>query len=184
MPASRIALAFGLTAVLTLLVCCEQKRSAPVEPMPVEPRTEDSQGVDSRSGESAAREADPTPEPVTAEEPAEPVAQPEQNEIAMDEPAEEAEPLPPYIAITDSMNAAKPVDVVTVVEKPRRLRVMTSNVRTLRLTREQLPLMKGVSIILVLDDQGIEWTPEFTAIELERTKYGEWTVTKRRPSKP
>jgi hypothetical protein len=101
------------------------------------------------------------------------------------EQAEEVKPeLPPYLEIVEEIDRAQHASIAATLTPPRKLELDTQNVKLLRLTREGLPLTRNRSTVLQIDGQGIEWTPRYVAVELERSPAGEWTVIRRRPYQP
>lgn len=92
--------------------------------------------------------------------------------------------LPEYVSIVERIDPSRPAQLAVNLEPPRELELTTDNVRRLWLTRDGLALSRNRSIVLRIDGQGIEWTPRFVAVELERSQAGAWTVVERRPSKP
>jgi len=157
------------------LVCCQQPSKQAVTV--TEPRSD-------------AGETDAPPPAKTQTDPAEPVTPPDQAaveppaDIDMDDPDQPEPATPRYLAIVESIDPAKRPTVTTRIEAPRLLEVDTDNIQRLRLTREGLPLAANRSIVLRIDGQGIEWTPNVLAIELERSPAGVWSVVRRRPIEP
>lgn len=169
----------GLLLCSLTLVCCQrpttrvEATAPPKENQPAEPPP----AVVARPVQQPPA-VQPTPAPT--HDP--PSAAPPSN-INMDQPAE-SKPPPPFLAVVEEINPARRSTVTAELHPPRKLVVNTTNVKRLRLTRERLPLTHSRSIVLRIDDQGIEWTSKHVAIELERSAAGEWTVVKRRPRKP
>ncbi len=98
----------------------------------------------------------------------------------MDEPAPKPPPVPPFLAIVEKTKPRREARVHVTVTQPRKLDIDTRNVRRLRLTRRRLPLARNRSIVLRIDGKGIEWTPDVVAVELERSRSGEWRVVRTR----
>lgn len=147
------------------LVCCTRTTSpglSPTAPPSVveEPSTSSKPEQDSTEGEGA-----PQPE--------------------IDVLTDTAEPEPPsYVAVVDQYEAGRPGRVRAAITAPNKLELETRNVKRLRITREGLPLPRDRSIVLRIDGQGIEWTRDYLAVELERSPAGVWEVTHLRPAKP
>lgn len=166
------------------LVCCQQPTAqveatrapgaesrAPARPTPVL----STPPVNPNPAPAAAPK--PAPEPATSPPPG--------GEINMDQPEEPREPPPPpFLAVMEEIDPANRSKVNVTLTPPRKLVLDTDNVKRLRLTRERLPLTRNRSIVLQIDGQGIEWTANHVAIELERSTAGEWSVVRRRPDKP
>lgn len=104
--------------------------------------------------------------------------------IDMDEPEEPEPPLPPYLSVVERIDPGQQARVYATPIAPNKLEVTTENVKRLRLTRERLPLSRHRSTVLRIDGQGIEWTPKYVAVELERSPAGAWTVVRRKPVNP
>ncbi len=90
---------------------------------------------------------------------------------------------PRYLEIVEQVHSDRTGTVRATITSPTKLELETDNIKRLRITREGLPLAEGRSIVLRIDGQGIEWTRQYTAVELERSSAGTWTVIGRRPSK-
>ncbi len=164
------------------LVCCTRSPTPGVEAAP--PRAADSD----ETAETA--ESEPAlPENVGAEPPDETPPGDETPEVTvpsieMDEPETPGPQLPRYLEVVEEIDPARQPAVEVTLTAPRTLELDTHNVKRLRLTREGLPLTRNRSIVLRIDGQGIEWTPKYVAVELERSPAGEWTVVRRRPDQP
>jgi cytoskeletal protein RodZ len=104
--------------------------------------------------------------------------------IEIDVPEEPKPELPRYLEIIEEIDPAREPSIEATVAPPQKLELNTRNVKLLRLTREGLPLTRNRSIVLQIDGQGIEWTPKYVAVELERSPAGAWTVVRRRPYQP
>lgn len=183
MSVKRRRLAFAIAASFFLiggvsLVCCSRTNSSQVEVAP------DSR-AESRT-ESRVEPPQPSETKVDVRETEPPTVQsaPPSPEIDVSTP-ERLEPDPPhYVAVMDRYEPDAPSRVHVKVVRPAKLELQTENVKRLRITREGLPLPRDRSVILRIDDQGIEWTSGYIAIELERSSVGVWEVTQRKPAKP
>lgn len=139
----------------------------------------------SREGAQApARSLRPEPGEEAAEPPGGPTAQTNEPakpvEIDMEEPAEKPPPVPPFVAIVETIHPQREATAHVTVTPPRKLDIDTRNVRRLRITRRRLPLARDRSIVLRIDGKGIEWTPDVVAVELERSRAGDWRVVRTR----
>ena len=155
------------------LVCCSRTTSPGVEAPPPRAETKPSEA---KPSETPPQEAQAEPEKPAERQPP--------TEIDMRTPQQPAPELPRYVAVVDQYEAGQPGIVRANVVQPRKLELETTNVRKLRITREGLPLARDRSIALHIDGQGIEWTREYVAVELERSPAGVWEVVNRKPTKP
>jgi hypothetical protein len=101
--------------------------------------------------------------------------------IDMDTPEGPEPRTPRYLEIVEQVDAHHEAKVQAAITPPTRLELETDNIKRLRITRQGLPLAEGRSIVLRIDGQGIEWTRQYLAVELERSSAGIWTVVGRRP---
>ena len=110
---------------------------------------------------------------------------PETAQDANPRDVEESHPqpkIPDFLRIVERMHDNKRASVRARIEKPRRLVLDTDNVTRVRIDRRELELPRGRSITIRIDGQGIEWTPRYDVVELERTAGGVWSPVK--PIKP
>jgi hypothetical protein len=89
---------------------------------------------------------------------------------------------PPYARILKEIDPRGRTQLVTGVSKPRTLSIDTTNVQRLLVTREGLPLARNRSVVLRIDGKGIEWTPKYESLELERSSSGDWQVVALTPA--
>ena len=106
------------------------------------------------------------------------------SEIELETPEEPEPKTPRYLAIVEQVHPDRDPKVRATIVSPTKLELETDNIKRLRITREGLPLASNRSIVLRIDGQGIEWTREYLAVELERSSAGVWTVVRRRPVEP
>ena len=86
-----------------------------------------------------------------------------------------AEPeLPEYLEVLARFEGQKAAMVKIEDASGHRLALDTRNVRRLRIERDQLPLERDRSIVLILDDQGMGWRADSKVVEFERTDNGRW----------
>ena len=166
--------ALGLASMLLAgVLCCARSQAPAVQATP--PREDVAR-------ERATVESEPATEPRAASGKAttEPPGQP----IDMEVPEEPQPRTPSYIEIVDDIKPGEQPVVWAEVVSPTKLVIETDNVQMLRVTREGTSLSRTRSIVLRIDGQGIEWTPKYIAVELERSPAGEWTVVRRRPVEP
>ena len=104
--------------------------------------------------------------------------------INVDHPEAPEPPTPHYVAVAEEIKPAEPSKIRATIVSPTKLVIETDNVKRLRVTREGTVLSRNRSVALRVDGQGIEWTRDYIAVELERSPAGEWTVVRRRPAKP
>jgi len=134
------------------------------------------------TGPGASKAAEPpgpsTPPASPPAEKPEPAPQPaEPTEAATDARASEPRPepeLPAYLRVLERFDPDREMDVRIELTPPRRLAIDTRNVRRLWIDRAALPLAHHRSIVLQLDGQGIEWTPQSTTSVFERSVNGVW----------
>ena len=110
---------------------------------------------------------------------------PETDKDANARDVEESHPqpkIPDFLRIVQRTHDTKRASVRARIEKPRRLVLDTDNVTRVRIDRRELELPRGRSITIRIDGQGIEWTPRYDVVELERTAGGVWSPVK--PIKP
>ena len=186
-PANRVRLSVigiaGFASLLGLaLVCCTRSSTPGVSAR--QPHAADS-GTPAETAESrppSGQEAEPktTRAEALRDDPAE-AATPT---IEMDQPEPPEPKTPHYVSIVEEIKSARPSKVHARIVSPTKLVLTTENVKRIRVTRAGLPLARNRSIVLLIDDQGIEWTRQYLAVELERSRAGEWTVVRRRPAKP
>ena len=94
-------------------------------------------------------------------------------------PAEPPVPeLPEYVRVLERFDPGQKADVRIELTPPRRLAIDTQNVQRLWIDRDALPLARYRSIILQLDGQGIEWTPQSSTTMFERSVNGVWAPVK------
>jgi hypothetical protein len=166
--------ALGVASLLLAgVLCCARSESPAVQT--AQPR----EGAAPQPAPPGEQEQ-PSGRPATADEATTDPAQP----IDMDVPEEPQPEMPPYVEIVEQIKPAEPTFVNAEIVSPTKLVIETDNVRVLRITREGVPLARNRSIVLRIDDQGIEWTRKYIAVELERSPAGEWTVVRRRPAEP
>jgi hypothetical protein len=163
-------------AALTLacgfaLVCCTQPTTPAVDATPA--RTD---AGETGEGQPVTQRRDTTTEPPGYE-----ATDSTQPHIDMETPEDPEPRTPRYLAIVEQIHADREASIRSTVRSPTKLELETDNVKRLRITREGLPLLQNSSIVLRIDGQGIEWTRHYTAVELERSPAGTWTVTDRRP---
>ena len=160
------------------LVCCTRPTTPGVEATP--PRADAPEPVEAKP---------PTPPADTAvhqPDQARPGSEPIESapaEIDMETPEGPEPRTPRYLEIVEQVHSDRTGTVRATITSPTKLELETDNIKRLRITREGLPLAEGRSIVLRIDGQGIEWTRQYTAVELERSSAGTWTVIGRRPSK-
>jgi hypothetical protein len=165
------------------LIACERPATPGVTLTP--PRESDAEtptDADRPEKPPTATEADTEPGAMTA--PRDDVADTNAATIDIEEPGEPRPGIPRFISITEEIEPQRLSSVDVAVLPPRKLELNTENIKRLRLTREGLPLAKNSSIVLRIDGQGIEWTPRYIAVELERSPTGLWTVIGRRAYQP
>ena len=101
----------------------------------------------------------------------------------MQKPKPQPQPkIPDFLRIVQRTHDDKRASVLARIEKPRRLVLDTDNVTRVRIDRRELELPRNRSITIRIDGQGIEWTPRYDMVELERTAGGVWSPVK--PIKP
>ena len=106
-------------------------------------------------------------------------------ETSAEKPPHEPEPrLPRYLRILERFDNTVQSKVRVRLEPPAKLEIQTDNVKRLRITRIGLPLMRGRSTVLRIDEQVFEWTRRSDVVELERSPNGVWTSVKLRKSRP
>ncbi len=106
-------------------------------------------------------------------------------ETSAEKPTHEPEPrLPSYLRILERFDNTARVKVRVRLEPPAKLEIQTDNVKRLRITRIGLPLMRGRSTVLRIDEQVFEWTRRSDVVELERSPNGVWMSVKLRKSRP
>jgi hypothetical protein len=110
--------------------------------------------------------------------------EPEARTIDMDEASQPEPKVPRFVEVAEEIEPERLASVQVNVVPPSKLVLDTDNIKRLRLTREGLPLSRHRSIVLRIDGQGIEWTPKYVAVELERSSTGAWTVVRRRAYQP
>jgi len=175
---SWIGLAVCSAACGLVLVCCTRP-SAPR----VSVTSQQADNATAAAGRDAAQVAPPrqSDSQPPAQPPPQPPAPPAPTiEIEQPEPPTP----PPYLSIVERIDAGRRPRIDVRLDPPQTLELDTDNVRRLRLTREGLPLSRTHSIVLRVDGQGIEWTPKYVAIELERSPAGAWEVVGRRAYAP
>lgn len=189
MSRMRVRLPAVLTTGLVLLgavvhVACERSVSPAVTA--TQPRPADSgEMTETETGEPPiAADGVPEQEQADVRPPREDTTDATAPGIEMDAPEKPEPKTPRYVSIVERIDSARHAKVHATIEAPRKLELSTENVKCLRLTREGLPLTRNLSIVLRIDGQGIEWTPRYVAVELERSSAGAWTVVRRRPAKP
>ncbi|MFQ5807054.1 MAG: hypothetical protein ACE5I3_11460 [Phycisphaerae bacterium] len=164
------------------LVCCTRSPTPAITAAP--PRAADSGAADETEESEPSLPQAVGAEKTNVEAPRDEAADSAAPTIEMDEPEQPELQTPRYLSIVEQINPARRSRVHATVTPPRKLELTTENVSLLRLTREGLPLARNRSIVLRIDGQGIEWTPKYVAVELERSPAGAWTVVRRRPFKP
>lgn len=157
------------------LVCCTRPTAPAVSATP--PRG------DAPQPDPAGATTQPANAPAARPQARSTPIEPAPAEIDMETPEEPEPRTPRYLEIVDEIRADGVGTVRATVTLPSKLELETDNVKRLRITREGLPLATGRSIVVRIDGQGIEWTRQYTAVELERSSAGTWTVVGRRPSK-
>ena len=105
-------------------------------------------------------------------------------EINMSKPPEPPTTTPRYLAIMEEFQSGEDSQVRATLQAPSKLVLETKNIKRLRITREGLPLSQNRSIVLQIDGQGIEWTRQYQAVELEKSTAGQWSVVRRKPINP
>ena len=166
----------GCTLALLPMVGCASapRRNEPAPPPPVvEPETP--------TDESPPLPVAPAPmKPSEPSQPAGPPAatRPPEQAPPVEPPEEAPPPLPHYIRVLERFDNTEPAQVQYELVPPRRLLIETRNVSRLRILRNELPLAIHRSIVLRLDDQGIEWTRSSTATVFERSVNGVWSPLK------
>jgi hypothetical protein len=187
MSVNRVRLAtIGMAAFALLcgfvLVCCARSPTPAVTATPPRAADSDETAATQESGSVPPESAGAEPPDVTP--PREETGELTAPSIEMDEPEEPAPVLPRYLEIVEETDPIQRASIEVTLTPPRKLELDTRNVKLLRLTRDGLPLTRSRSIVLQIDGQGIEWTPKYMAVELERSPAGEWTVVRRRPYEP
>jgi hypothetical protein len=132
---------------------------------------------------SDPEEATEPSEPQTPDIP-EPSAPTEPEPAAPDAPEQEAEEerIPEYLTVVERFEPLQRAVVRAQLEGQRRIIIETDNVARLRISRHKLDFAARRSIVLRIDGQGIEWTPRYDLVELERSRNGAWSPV--RPIKP
>jgi hypothetical protein len=106
-------------------------------------------------------------------------------ETAPETPTREPEPrLPSYLRVLERFDNTVRANVRARLEPPTKLEIQTDNVKRLRLTRIGLPLMRGRSTVLRIDEQVFEWPQRSDVVELERSPNGVWMSVKLRRPRP
>lgn len=165
-----------------VLVCCTRSPSPGVTATP--PRAVDADETAEAVQPQAATPEGVAPEQLDRTRPGQERVAATVPSIDVDEPEKPQPALPRYLEIVEETDPTRRASVEATITPPRKLELNTQNVKLLRLTREGLPLTRNRSIVLQIDGQGIEWTPKYVAVELERSPAGEWTVVRRRPYEP
>lgn len=163
-----------LSGVLALAGCAERSSEPAAQPASAGER-------DAAASESASAGAPPQPTPRTPE----PAPQPPPAPTPPDRPPPDAPPTQPpprpgtdYLVVLERYQADAPFATNAQLEPPRRLRVDTQNVKRLRITRQDVPLMRGGSLSLTIDGQGFEWNEKTPVLLLERSPAGAWAVAR------
>ncbi len=159
------------------LVCCTRSTAPGVEV--AQPRADSGEEEDIGSAE-VARQEDAATEPAIVDASRDESA----GTIDMETPEKPEPKTPRYVSIVEQLHSGQDARVTATIELPTKLELTTDNVSRLRITREGLPLARDRSIVLRIDGQGIEWTRQYLAVELERSSAGVWTVVRRRPAMP
>jgi type IV secretory pathway VirB10-like protein len=161
------------------LVCCTRPTTPGVDATRPRADTGENGEVEppARSERAAPEQPDEARAPAQATESAPP-------EIELETPEEPEPTTPRYLAIVEQVRPDQDATVRPTIVSPTKLELETDNVKRLRITREGLPLARNRSIVLRIDGQGIEWTPNYLAVELERSSAGIWEVVRRRPVEP
>lgn len=158
------------------LVCCTQPTTPGVDSR--SPRTDE---AETREAELPARPQNTTSAQPGETRPRDQVGEWGPPQIDMDTPETSEPRTPRYLAIVEQIQADQDAAIRATIHPPTKLELETNNIKRLRITREGLPLAQNRSIVLRIDGQGIEWTQQYIAVELERSSAGIWTVVGRRP---
>jgi len=131
------------------------------------------------------RDTPPAPTPVArpAEEPSQPVESPPSPPQPQLEPTRAVPELPPYLEITESLPGAA-AKIESTLPAPNAIELKTDGVKRLRLLRSEWPHRVATSIAVRIDKQGIEWTPRYAVLELERRDNGDWAIVRPVASPP
>jgi len=128
----------------------------------------------------------PQPAPHASTRPAPPTGQPPAKGQPASRPAFDAEPvpLPRYVTILRNADVASETRLDVRVEPPRTIRIDTFNVQRFLITRRELPLPRGESLVLRVDAQVFEWTPHSHTLILQHSPSRGWYVARRIPERP
>ncbi len=124
-----------------------------------------------------------TPASAPTSEPS-PATQPSAQSKPATQPIDALPLTPEYLHILERSTAGKKVVLDSKVEEGNTLKITSENVQRIRLTRKGLPLPRGKSIAIVIDQQGIEWTTSADVVELERSSNGAWNIVRPPVSRP
>jgi hypothetical protein len=91
--------------------------------------------------------------------------------------------LPPYLTILERIDDSRPASIEPQVNPPRRLALHTTNVRRMRIDRRKLDFPVNKSVVLRIDEQGMEWVAGQDDLELVRSRNGDWNAVPK-PKKP
>lgn len=180
-----------IVAILTALLIAGCESRPPQGVAVTQPRTvgEDQARADELAGPPSEQGAQPGESSTPPSRPAARAGSGETAEIGGETPpaAKTVEPeprLPKYLKILERFDDRARVDVRVRLEPPAKLEIQTDNVKRLRITRIGLPLMRGRSTVLRIDEQVFEWPQSSEVVELERSPNGVWMSVKLRKSRP
>lgn len=116
----------------------------------------------------ASRPIEPPPTTTPTTEPVEPPPE-----------TQPAEPeLPAYLTILSKFETRRPARVQVLVAEGRKLELTTDNVQRLNIDRDTLPLERNRSLVLIIDDQAVEWLARSQVTEFVRSPTGVWEPVK------
>jgi hypothetical protein len=184
-------LALLIVAILTALLVAGCESRPPQGVNATQPRTvgEDQARADELAGPPSEQRAQPGESSTPASRPSARAGSGETTEIGGETPSAaktvEPEPrLPDYLKILERFDDRARVEVHVRLEPPVKLEIQTDNVKRLRITRVGLPLVRGRSTVLRIDEQVFEWPQRSEVVELERSPNGVWMSVKLRKSRP
>ena len=180
-----------IVAILTALLVAGCESRPPQGVNATQPRTvgEDQARADELAGLPSEQGAQPGESSTPSSRPSTRAGSGETTEIGGEIPpaAKTAEPeprLPNYLKILERFDDRAQSKVRVRLEPPAKLEIQTDNVKRLRITRVGLPLMRGRSTVLRIDEQVFEWPQRSEVVELERSPNGVWMSVKLRKSRP
>ncbi len=114
----------------------------------------------------------PAPEPAPEPEP------------TPQDPDEDAARLPRYLKVLQSRPGSAALLPDASTEGARTVRIRSNDATVLRITRNGLPLTTRGSIVLRIDSQVFEWTPQHRTLDLGFSPSSGWSIIARDGSPP